>query len=100
MAQSFPPVKVGVNWAKPVGESKTTATLQDVVNPPLCQGSAIHDAAWNSLRELKADSVRFVPWYPYPRLGVAELQAPSATLEAGSIRLGPHGVAVVTLAAK
>jgi hypothetical protein len=38
----------------------------------------MHDAAFQSLRALEADYVRFVPWYPYPRLAVAELQPPTA----------------------
>jgi hypothetical protein len=54
--------------------SKTTPTLQVVVNPPLRRGSAIHDAAFRALHDLGADYVRYVPWLPYPRLAVAELQ--------------------------
>jgi len=49
-----------------------------VVNPPLRRGSVIHDRAFQSLRDLHADYVRFVPWMPYSRLGVAELQAPQS----------------------
>lgn len=72
-----PPAKVTVAWKNITRVSRTTLTLQVVVNPPLRRGSAIHDAAWNSLRQLGADYVRFVPWYPYPRLGVAELDPPA-----------------------
>ena len=36
----------------------------------------IHDTAWESLKNLSADLVRFVPWYPYPRRSVAELLPP------------------------
>lgn len=68
--------RVDVRWDKVVAVSKTTATLQVVVNPPLRRGSAIHDAAFQSLRDLQADYVRYVPWLPYPRLGVAELEPP------------------------
>ena len=35
-------------------------------------------SAWATLKSLNADYVRFVPWYPYPRLGVAELNPPTA----------------------
>jgi len=73
-----PPQKVSIDWNKLVRISKTTLTLQVVVNPPLRRGSAIHDPAWNSLRDLQAEYVRFVPWFPYPRLGVPELEPPSA----------------------
>jgi hypothetical protein len=69
------PVKV--DWSKVVRESKTTATLQVVVNPPLRRGSAIHDRTFEELHKLGADYVRYVPWLPYPKLGVAELEPPA-----------------------
>ena len=69
------PVKV--DWSKIVRESKTTATLQVVVNPPLRRGSVIHDRVFEELHKLGADYVRYVPWLPYPRLGVAELEPPA-----------------------
>jgi hypothetical protein len=69
-------VEVTVRWDKPVSVSKTTPTLQVVVNPLLRRGSPIHDQAFLALKEMQADYVRFVPWMPYPLLGVAELQAP------------------------
>jgi hypothetical protein len=72
------PLKVDIDWKNTVGVSRTTPTLQVVVNPPLLRGSSIHDNAWDSLHLLQADFVRFVPWLPYPRLGVAELEPPSS----------------------
>jgi hypothetical protein len=73
-----PPEKaaVRVDWDKVVTVSKTTSTLQVVVNPPLRRGSKIHDRVFQALRELDADYVRYVPWLPYPKLGVAELEPP------------------------
>ena len=70
------PGKVPVQWDKVVRVSKTTPTLQVVVNPPLRRGSAIHDNAFKALRDVQADYVRYVPWLPYPKLGVAELEPP------------------------
>ena len=67
---------VTVHWDKVTAESKTTPTLQVVVNPPLRRGTPVHDNAYKALRDLGADYVRYVPWLPYPRLGVAELEAP------------------------
>ena len=75
-AEAPRPVKVSVEWGEVERVSRTTATLQVVVNPPLRRGSAIHDAAFRALRDLQADLVRFVPWLPYPRLAVAELEPP------------------------
>ena len=72
------PLSVSIDWKDVVRTSNTTISLQVVVNPLLRQGSEIHDPAWASLKRLHADYVRFVPWYPYPRLGVAELNPPTA----------------------
>jgi len=70
------PAKMTVQWDNVVRVSKTTPTLQVVVNPPLRRGSTLHDAAFKALRDLEADYVRYVPWLPYPRLGVAALEPP------------------------
>ena len=69
-------VKVVAHWDKVIRTTKTTATLQVVVNPPLQRGTPVHDNAFKALHELGADYVRYVPWLPYPKLGVAELEPP------------------------
>jgi Glycosyl hydrolases family 39 len=69
--------KTTIHWDKVTGVSKTTATLQVVVNPPLRRGTPIHDNVFKSLNDLGADYVRYVPWLPYPRLGIAELEPPA-----------------------
>jgi len=68
---------VEVRWDKPIRELQTTATLQVVVNPMLRRGAKLHDHSFAALKELGADYVRYVPWLPYPKLGVAELEPPS-----------------------
>src|SRR3954468_22193505 len=70
---------VTIDWAKTVRVSKTTPTLQVVVNPPLRRGSAIHDGAFKTLHDLGCEYVRYVPWLPYPKLGIAELEPPAKT---------------------
>src|SRR5262249_49945233 len=70
------PAEVVVHWDKVSRVARTTPTLQVVVNPPLRRGTAVHDHAFASLKELGADYVRYVPWLPYPKLGVAELEPP------------------------
>jgi hypothetical protein len=72
-----PSVAIAVNWAADRKPLKTAPTLQVVVNPLLRRGSPIHDAAFANLKALGADYVRYVPWHPYPRLAVAELQPPT-----------------------
>jgi hypothetical protein len=66
-----------VDWTQPGPPTKTIITLQVVENPPLMRGSAIHDNAWKSLRELRSEKTRLALWYPYPRLAVAELAPPT-----------------------
>jgi Glycosyl hydrolases family 39 len=75
-AQEKPNV-VTVDWNKTIIVSKSTATLQVVVNPMLRPGSPIHDGSFEALKNLGADYVRYVPWEPYPRLAVAELEPPT-----------------------
>lgn len=58
--------------------SKTTATLQVVTNPVLDKRiSPIANVLFHNLHQLQADFVRYVPWFPYPRQGVAELDPPN-----------------------
>jgi len=68
---------ITVNWNEILMQSKTTPTLQVVVNPMLERGAIIHDGSFNALKNLGADYVRFVPWFPYPHMAVAELKPPT-----------------------
>src|SRR5438874_1999619 len=69
-------VKIDVNWDKVEQTSKTSPTLQVVVNPPLHHGTTVSTNAYKAVHELGADYVRYVPWLPYPKLAVAELEPP------------------------
>jgi Glycosyl hydrolases family 39 len=71
------PLRVTVHWNRVMRTSQTTPTLQVVVNPPLQRGTPVHDQAFKALHDLGADYVRYVPWLPYPKLGVAELEPPA-----------------------
>ena len=66
-----------INWNNIASVSKTTATLQLVENPMVRNSSPIHQATFKALKELGADYVRYVPWFPYPKMAVAALKAPS-----------------------
>ena len=68
---------VTVNWEKTISISKTTPTLQLVENPMVRPGSSIHEATFKALKELGANYVRYVPWFPYPKMAVAELDPPT-----------------------
>ena len=71
------PQKLEVDWGKTVVVSKSTPTLQVVTNPMLNPGSPIHDGSFAALKALGADYVRYVPWLPYPKIAVAELEPPT-----------------------
>jgi hypothetical protein len=77
LAAADAPPAVNISWDVVSRVSRTTATLQVVVNPPLRRGSKIHDRVFEALRDLGPDYARYVPWLPYPRLAVAELQPPA-----------------------
>lgn len=75
---TIPAIPVKAEWEKTVRALTTLPTLQVVVNPLLRRGSPIHQRAFAELQRLGADAVRFVPWFPYPRLAIAELFPPEA----------------------
>jgi len=76
-AQNASPLQVNVNWGKTIIVSRSTSTLQVVTNPMLNPGAPIHNGSFAALKALGADYVRFVPWLPYPRIAVAELEPPN-----------------------
>jgi hypothetical protein len=72
------PIAVHVDWSS-TQPLRTVPTLQVVINPLLRRGSPIHDAAFADVKSLGADYVRLAFWHPYPKLAVAELDAPTQT---------------------
>ena len=76
---SIPTDTVVVDWNKIISTSKTTATLQVVENPMVRPSSPIHKKVFEALKNLNADYVRYVPWFPYPKMAVAELKRPTKT---------------------
>src|SRR3984957_8656534 len=71
------PQKMAIDWTKAIIVSKSTPTLQVVTNPMLNPGAPIHDGSFSALKALGADYVRYVPWLPYPKIAVAELEPPT-----------------------
>ncbi|MDA8349223.1 MAG: glycosyl hydrolase family 39 [Pseudomonadota bacterium] len=67
---------LSVDWTRPSGVLQTVPSLQVVTNPLLRPGSPLRDSAFRALKNLGANDVRFVPWYPFPKLAVPELAAP------------------------
>ncbi len=68
---------VTIDWNKTTTTSKTTPTLQLVENPMVRSSSPIHTATFKALENLGANYVRYVPWFPYPKMAVAELKPPT-----------------------
>lgn len=71
------PAQLTIHWDKTTLVSKSTPTLQVVVNPPLRHGEPLSAASYKAVKDLGADYVRYVPWLPHPKLAVAELEPPT-----------------------
>eukprot|EP00055_Hartaetosiga_balthica_P009775 m.39890 g.39890 ORF g.39890 m.39890 type:complete len:643 (-) comp6894_c0_seq2:1647-3575(-) len=77
--------QIVVNWEDIIALSNTTTTLQVVANPLLNEKTCpVAARAFESLAALNADMVRYVPWFPYPKVGVAELDPPNYSTKATS----------------
>jgi hypothetical protein len=77
--QGYAQHTVTAAWDKTLATSNTTPTLQLVENPMVRPGSPIHKNVFKALKDLQADYLRYVPWFPYPKMAVAELLPPSKT---------------------
>ena len=62
-----------------------------VVNPVTQRESPYHDQVYQKIADLQAPFQRYVPWLPYPRLGVAELEPPSNGTMCGFVNSGGAG---------
>lgn len=70
-------VKVSVDWDQVISVSESSVTVQAIPNPSHQPGSPLREPLWNSLRDLKANYVRYSPWGLYPKLKIAELEPPT-----------------------
>ena len=43
----------------------------------MARNSPIHDKVFRALQDLRCDYIRYVPWLPYPKTAVAELEPPA-----------------------
>jgi hypothetical protein len=68
---------VTISWNQVQGVSKTTPTMQAVVQPPYRPTSTLHKPIYAAIRSLHANDMRLVPWMAQPRLAVAELSSPT-----------------------
>eukprot|EP00755_Sulcionema_specki_P004502 Sspe_Gene.4515::Locus_1486_Transcript_1_1_Confidence_1.000_Length_1607::g.4515::m.4515 len=76
-------VQVDVAWGSG-SRTLSSPTYQTSIDPKyradgLAGSSNISKVVFENMKALRADRVRHVPWFPYPRLAVAELKAPGKT---------------------
>jgi len=67
------PLKVNIDWSKTTSTSKPQGAVQ---LGPGGENEPRHKEIMQALRDLQADFVRYIPWYPAPKLAVAELYPP------------------------
>jgi hypothetical protein len=90
LASAQPPAAsvLNVDWAAVQRPLQTIVGFQTVVNPVTCRESPYHDQVYQKIADLKAPWQRYVPWLPYPKLGVAELEPPSTGSLCGFVNSG------------
>ena len=69
--------RVDVDFSRTTASVNAAPSIQVVSHHALWRTSPIHDQAFATLKQLGAQSVRFVPWVPYAQHGVGELMPPS-----------------------
>jgi Glycosyl hydrolases family 39 len=70
------PIQISIDWLKVVATSRTNIAVQDCPEPPMYRGQPLHDKIYRALHDMNADYSRLQPWFPYPKLAVAELRPP------------------------
>jgi hypothetical protein len=77
VAAAAQPSVVTVDWATVLKPLSSTVGFQTVVNPVTARESPYHDQVYEKIASLGSSYQRYVPWLPYPRMGIAELERPS-----------------------
>ena len=76
------PILIDINWSTYDFVLHTVPSLQIVANPLVSrQFSLIYKEVFANLAQLNAEFVRYAAWFPYPKMGVAELDPPSDLLQ-------------------
>jgi hypothetical protein len=68
--------KTNINWNRVEAVSKTQLTIQVCPEPPMRRGHPASKNIYKALSNAGVNYARLQPWYPYPKLGVAELEPP------------------------
>jgi len=82
------PSTINVSWESVIRPLRTNTAFQTVVNPVTSRESPYHDQVYDKIANLGAPYQRYVPWLPYPRMGIAELEPPSSGSICGFVNSG------------
>ena len=94
---STPDVDVVIDWTQNIRTLKSVPAFQTVVNPMTTRASPIHDQVYNAIAKLGSEYNRGVPWLPYPKLGIIEMEPPSGSKLCGFVNSdGDNGVTFST----
>jgi hypothetical protein len=89
---------ISVDWTTTLKPLSSTVGFQTVVNPVTARESPYHDQVYEKIASLGSSYQRYVPWLPYPRMGIAELERPSHGGLCGFVNSGgPTGIWTTTL---
>ena len=82
---TFADTTITPNWSNITFTSKTTPTLQMVLNPLVSRASPIHDNLYRTLRTIHPSYARYQSWFPYPKMAVPEIDPPSGLSQCRSV---------------
>lgn len=89
MRNTDDPILIDINWSTYDFTLHTIPSLQIVANPLVSrQFSPIYKEIFANLAQLNAEFVRYAAWFPYPKMGVAELNPPSGLVQCGNVGEG------------
>ena len=88
LSQACADTTVTPNWSNRTFTSKTTPTLQMVLNPLVSRASPIHDELYRTLRAIRPRYARYQAWFPYPRMAVPEIDPPSGLSQCRNVAAG------------
>lgn len=69
--------KIRPDWNHPTIAVKTAPAMEVCVEPPMLRSKRTHDPLFRTLADLNGEYSRLAFWFPYPRMAVAELEAPT-----------------------
>jgi hypothetical protein len=76
VAQAEQPYQVSIDWRKAIAVSKLSPSVYVVNSPMMRPNSPIHDPVYRGIKELGVDYLRYMSYYTFPKLSVAELYPP------------------------